>query len=98
LLLTRKGSRYFLPQFGTRLYEFLFEPFDSLTFNAIESDIRDAIQNFMPNLWMSWNGYWMTYGILWMYFCNHDFSPFLPRLLAPYSIAGLQNLFQMIFF
>ena len=50
LLLTRKGSRYFLPQFGTRLYEFLFEPFDGLTFNAIESDIRDAIENFMPNL------------------------------------------------
>jgi phage baseplate assembly protein W len=49
-LLTRKGSRYFLPQFGTRLYEFLFEPFDGLTFNAIESDIRDAIENFMPNL------------------------------------------------
>ena len=32
LLLTRKGSRYYLPTFGTRLYEFLFEPFDGLTF------------------------------------------------------------------
>jgi len=32
LLLTRKGSRYYLPEFGTRLYEFLFEPFDGLTF------------------------------------------------------------------
>lgn len=50
LLLTRKGSRYFLPTFGTRLYEFIFEPFDGLTFNAIESDIRDAVENFMPNL------------------------------------------------
>ena len=50
LLLTRKGSRYFLPGFGTRLYEFLFEPFDGLTFNAIESDIRDAVSMFMPNL------------------------------------------------
>jgi phage baseplate assembly protein W len=50
LLLTRKGSRYYLPTFGTRLYEFLFEPFDGLTFNAIESDIRDAVENFMPNL------------------------------------------------
>lgn len=50
LLLTRKGSRYFLPDFGTRLYEFLFEPFDGLTFSAIESDIRDAVQNYMPNL------------------------------------------------
>ena len=50
LLLTRKGSRYYLPEFGTRLYEFLFEPFDGLTFDAIQSDIRDAVQTFMPNL------------------------------------------------
>jgi phage baseplate assembly protein W len=50
LLLTRKGARYFLPDFGTRLYEFVFEPFDGLTFDAIESDIRDAVANFMPNL------------------------------------------------
>jgi phage baseplate assembly protein W len=50
LLLTRKGSRYYLPNFGTRLYEFLFEPFDGLTFDAIESDIRDAIEQYMPNL------------------------------------------------
>ena len=50
LLLTRKGSRYYLPNFCTRLYEFLFEPFDGLTFDAIESDIRDAVATFMPNL------------------------------------------------
>ena len=50
LLLTRKGSRYYLPTFGTRLYEFLFEPFDGLTFDAIESDIREAVNTFMPGL------------------------------------------------
>lgn len=50
LILTRKGSRYFLPEFGTRLYEFIFEPFDGLTFAAIESDIRDAVSQFMPEL------------------------------------------------
>lgn len=50
LLLTRKGSRYYLPEFGTRLYEFIFEPNDTLTFQAIESDIRDSINQFMPNL------------------------------------------------
>ena len=50
LLLTRKGSRYFLPDFGTRLYEFIFEPFDNLTFDAIQSDIRDAVANYMPGL------------------------------------------------
>ena len=25
LILTRKGSRYYLPDFGTRIYEFIFE-------------------------------------------------------------------------
>ena len=50
LLLTRRGSRYFLPDFGTRLYEFLFEPFDGLTFNAIEADIRDSVSKYIPNL------------------------------------------------
>ena len=50
LLLTRKGSRYYLQTFGTRLYEFLFEPFDGLTFDAIQADIRDSVDQFMPNL------------------------------------------------
>jgi phage baseplate assembly protein W len=50
LILTRRGSRYFLPTFGTRLYEYIFEPYDGLTFDAIEADIRDSVQTFMPNL------------------------------------------------
>jgi phage baseplate assembly protein W len=50
LLLTRKGSRYFLPDFGTRLYEFIFEPLDGPSFSDIESEIRDSIGRYMPNL------------------------------------------------
>ena len=50
LILTRKGSRYFLPEFGTRIYESIFEPYDGLTFDAIQSDIRDAVSQFMPQL------------------------------------------------
>jgi phage baseplate assembly protein W len=50
LLLTRKGSRYFLPDFGTRLYEYIFEPLDGPTFSDIENEIRDSIRNYMPNL------------------------------------------------
>jgi phage baseplate assembly protein W len=50
LLLTRKGSRYFLPDFGTRIYEFLFEPLDGPTFNDIESDIKDSVEKYIPNL------------------------------------------------
>lgn len=50
LLLTRKGSRYYLPNFGTRLYEFIFEPFDGITFEAVKDDIRDTVSNYIPNL------------------------------------------------
>jgi len=50
LLLTRKGSRYFLPDFGTRLYEYIFEPLDSPTFNNIESEIRDSCEKYLPQL------------------------------------------------
>ena len=50
LLLTRKGARYFLPDFGTRLYEYIFEPLDGPTFNDIESEIRDSVEKYIPNL------------------------------------------------
>ena len=50
LLLTRKGTRYFLPDFGTRLYEFIFEPLDGPTFSEIESEIRESIQEYLPML------------------------------------------------
>ena len=50
LILTRKGGRYFLPDFGTRIYEFIFEPMDGTTFEAIKADIRDSIEKYIPNL------------------------------------------------
>ena len=50
LILTRKGSRYYLPDFGTRIYEFIFEPMDRPTFDAIKADVRQAVDTFIPNL------------------------------------------------
>jgi phage baseplate assembly protein W len=50
LLLTRKGSRYFLPDFGTRLYEYIFEQNDVVTFNHIEDEIREGVKKYIPNL------------------------------------------------
>jgi phage baseplate assembly protein W len=50
LLLTRKGSRYFLPDFGTRLYEYIFDQNDSVTFSHIEEEIRDGVRKYIPNL------------------------------------------------
>ncbi len=50
LILTRKGSRYYLPDFGTRIYEFIFEPMDGPTFDAIKSDIQTSVDKYIPNL------------------------------------------------
>ena len=50
LLLTRKGSRYFLPDFGTRLYEYIFELNDAITYASIEEEIRETVKRYIPNL------------------------------------------------
>jgi phage baseplate assembly protein W len=50
LLLTRKGSRYFLPDFGTNLYQYVFEPLDDITLGKIETEIQDAVEKYIPNL------------------------------------------------
>jgi phage baseplate assembly protein W len=48
--LTKKGSRYFLPDFGTRLYQYIFDQNDAVTFGLIESEIRDSVKKYIPNL------------------------------------------------
>jgi len=50
LILTRKGSRYYLPDFGTRIYEFIFEPLDGETFSQIKADIEDQVEKYVPNV------------------------------------------------
>lgn len=50
LLLTKKGTRYFLPDFGTRLYEYIFEPLDGPTFSEIEDEIRTSVEKYMPGI------------------------------------------------
>lgn len=50
LILTRKGSRYFLPDFGTRLYEYIFEPMDGPTFSDIQTEIREAAEEYLPGI------------------------------------------------
>lgn len=50
LILTKRGSRYYLPDFGTRLYEYIFEPLDGPTFSQIEAEIRDSVEEYIPNI------------------------------------------------
>jgi len=50
LLLTKKGSRYYLPDFGTRLYQFIFDQNDMVTFGLIEEEIRESVKKYIPNL------------------------------------------------
>lgn len=50
LLLTRKGSRYFLPSFGTKLYDYIFEPMDENTFTKIRNEVSEAVKEFMPQI------------------------------------------------
>lgn len=50
LLLTRRGSRYYLPDFGTRLYEFIFDMNDSITHEQISSEVSEAVKKYIPNV------------------------------------------------
>ena len=50
LILTLKGSRYFLPDFGTNLMKYIFEPLDDGTKKIIKKEIREAVKTFIPNL------------------------------------------------
>lgn len=40
---TPRGSRVMLPEFGTRIYEYLFDPFDEYTKNAIIGDASEVV-------------------------------------------------------
>ena len=50
LILTIKGSRYFLPDFGTNLMRLIFEPLDNGTKASIDMEIRESVEEFIPKL------------------------------------------------
>lgn len=50
LILTRKGQRLYLPDFGTDLLRFIFEPNDSMTLTGIEEEIKTVVKKYLPNI------------------------------------------------
>lgn len=47
LLLTEKGERLMLPNYGCRLKKFLFQPLDENTFTQIKDEIKFAFSNYI---------------------------------------------------
>ena len=48
LLLTRKGERIMLPEFGTGLHELLFEPMDGEFETKVQKTIIDSVGYWLP--------------------------------------------------
>jgi len=50
LILTRKGERLYLPDFGTNLLKYIFQPNDSATQSEIKEEISQTVKKYLPNL------------------------------------------------
>ena len=50
LFLTEKGQRYYMPDYGTNIRKFLFEPNDDITRGDIEQDIKTSVRKYIPQL------------------------------------------------
>jgi len=50
LLLTNKGERLYMPDFGSDLKKYIFEPNDSITHSEIKDNLNETIKKYLPNL------------------------------------------------
>ena len=50
LLLTSKGERIRMPDFGTDLIRFIYDPSDSIQWNAVEREIREAAKRWLTGI------------------------------------------------
>ena len=50
LILTNKGERLYLPDFGTNLRKHLFDQLDGITESEIKTEISEAVKKYIPNL------------------------------------------------
>lgn len=49
-LLTKKGERFYDPDFGTNLYQYLFDPNDSITLTDVKDEANASLRYAMPNI------------------------------------------------
>jgi len=50
LLLTQKGERYYMPDYGTNLLKFIFEPNDDDTVEDVKEDLKRTVAMYIPQL------------------------------------------------
>tara|TARA_R100001015_G_C4604610_1_gene159621 strand:- start:771 stop:1160 length:390 start_codon:yes stop_codon:yes gene_type:complete len=50
LLLTRKGERLYMPDFGTDLLKYIFEINDGTTRSDISKELNETVKKYIPNL------------------------------------------------
>jgi phage baseplate assembly protein W len=50
LLLTDTGERFYMPDYGTNLKKFIFEPKDNTTQTDILEDVKKSVSRFMPEV------------------------------------------------
>ena len=53
LLLTNKGERLYLPDFGSDLRKYIFEPNDNITHDDIRNNLNETIKKYIPNLYVN---------------------------------------------
>lgn len=50
LILTQKGQRYYMPDFGTNLIRYIFNQNDNITHADIREEIDATVRRYIPNL------------------------------------------------
>lgn len=50
LLLTNRGERLYMPDFGANLRQYIFEQNDEPSYKAIKDEINGSVKKFIPNL------------------------------------------------
>ena len=50
IVFTPKGQRIRNPEFGTDLIKFIFEPNDSITWEAVKNEVSDSVRRWAANI------------------------------------------------
>jgi phage baseplate assembly protein W len=50
VILTPKGRRLRMPEFGTDLIKYIFEPSDNISWEGVENEIKNSVKNYVKNV------------------------------------------------